>query len=104
LVPFSEGREGEGMVRQHLLQHPNLARGIEVYLGGECIGCFDRLRTTARHCGSEGEKVDVVRVVREWIDAHWALAFDELLVRMDGMVVGLHRVVPSADADEDVRG
>jgi len=52
----------------------------------------------------EGEEVDVVRVVREGIDAHRALSFDELLVGMDSMVVGLHGVVPPSNADVDVRG
>ena len=92
------------MVRQHLLQHPDLARGVEVHLGGECIGRLDRLRTAARHRGGEGEEVDVVRVVRERIDAHRVLPFDEHLVGVDGVLVGLHGVVPPSDADVDVCG
>ena len=92
------------MVRQHLLQHPDLARGVEVHLGGEGIGRLDRLRTAARHRGGEGEEVDVVRVIRERIDAHRVLPFDEHLVGVDGVLVGLHGVVPPSDADVDVCG
>ena len=104
VVPFSERRERERVVRQHLLQHPDLARGVEVHLGGECIGRLDRLRTAARHRGGESEEVDVVRVVRQRIDAHRVLPFDEHLVGMDGVLVGLHGVVPPSDSDVDVCG
>ena len=44
------------MVRQHFLQHPDLARGVEIHLGGERIGRLDRLRAATRHRGGEGEK------------------------------------------------
>ena len=54
--------------------------------------------------GGEGEEVNVVRVVRERIDALRLLPFDEHLVGVDGVLVGLHGVVPASDADVDVRG
>ena len=92
------------MVGQHLLQHPNLARDVDVHLRGECIGRLDRLLTAARHRGGEGEEVDVMRVVRERIDAHRVLPFDEHFVGVDGVLVGLDSVVPPSDADIDVCG
>ena len=45
-----------------------------------------------------------MRVVRERIDALRLLTFDEHLVGVDGVLVGLHGVVPASDADVDVRG
>ena len=45
-----------------------------------------------------------MRVVRERIDAHRVLPFDEHLVGVDGVLVGLHGVVPPSDADVDVCG
>src|SRR4026208_1012275 len=63
-------------------------------LGGEGRGRRDPLCTAARHRGGEGEEVDVVRVVRERIDAHRVLPLDEHLVGVDGVVVGLGGVVP----------
>ena len=65
------------MVGQHLLQHPDLARDVDVDLGGERFRRLDGLRALAGHGGGEGEEVDVVRVVREGIDALRLLALDE---------------------------
>ena len=104
VVPLAERRERERVVRQHLLQHPDLARDVEVDLGGERLRRLDGLRAPAGHGGGEGEEVDVVRVVRERIDALRVLPLDEHLVGVDGVLVGLHGVVPASDADVDVRG
>ena len=65
---------------------------------------LDGLRALAGHGGGKGEEVDVVRVVREGIDALRLLTLDEDFVRVDGVLVRLHGVAPAPYADVDVRG